>query len=62
MLNNYKVNSIDIVENGDVILVTNRGFIDDIKSTLADMDKNCILVDIQTLLSYETEIEDVVIV
>ena len=61
MLNQYKVDSIDIVDNGDVILVTNRGFIEDIKSALADMDKDCILIDMQTLLSYETEVEEVVI-
>ena len=61
MLNQYKVDSIDTVDNGDVILVTNRGFIEDIKSALADMDKDCILIDMQTLLSYETEVEEVVI-
>lgn len=61
MLNQYKVDSIDIVDNGDVILVTNRAFIEDIKSALDDMDKDCILIDMQTLLSYETEVEEVVI-
>jgi len=61
MLNQYKVDSIDTVDNGDVILVTNRAFIEDIKSALDDMDKDCILIDMQTLLSYETEVEEVVI-
>ena len=38
-----------------------RAFIEDIKSALDDMDKDCILIDMQTLLSYETEVEEVVI-
>ncbi len=59
--NGYIIKDIRAIKDGDVILITNSLFIKDIKQELNRLKKSCMLIDVQSLLSFEVDMDEAIV-